>query len=62
MEFQIMAKGKNDHRYHCYGYHSDSKVADRHAKNLAESLWTRDVKVICIDGNLKEELIYKERS
>lgn len=62
MEYRVMAKAKRDHRFHCYGYHSDAKVADRHAQNLADSLWTTEVKVICIDGNLKEELIYKERS
>lgn len=59
MDYHVMAKGKYDRRFHCYGYHSNYEEADRHAKNLAESLWTREVKMVYIDGNSMEERIYK---
>lgn len=58
-EYKVMAKGKHDKRFHCYGHHTESYHADKSAVSLAKDLWTRQVKVIVLDGYTKEELTYK---
>lgn len=59
-EYKVMAKGKYEKRFHCYGHHSDSYHADKHAESLAMSLWTGSVKIIVTDDNgVKNELSYK---
>lgn len=57
--YKVMAKGKYDKRFHCYGNNTESKHADKHAESLVKSLWTKEVKIIVNDGYTKETLIYK---
>ena len=58
-EYRVMARAKHQKRHQCYGHHTDSFHADRHAECLAKRAWTASVKVIVDDGYTKEELIYK---
>ena len=60
-EYKVMAKGKYDKRFHCYGHHTEAKYADRNAESLARDLWTKEVKVIVKDSNgITNELFYKK--
>lgn len=59
MEFKVMVKGKHNKRFVCLGHHTEAKRADRNAQSLARDLWTAEVKVVCTDGSLREELRYK---
>ena len=59
-EYRVMAKFKYDKRFHCYGYHSDAKHADKHAESLSEMPSTKEVKIIITDSNgIANELTYK---
>lgn len=62
MEYKVMAKGRHEKRYQCYGHHTDATRAERNAMSLVRSAWTKGVKVICDDGFAKEELIYKSEA
>lgn len=57
--YRVMAKGKHEKRFHCYGHHTESKHADANAESLTKALWTKEVKVIVEDGCIRETLIYK---
>ena len=60
-EYKVMAKGKHQKRFRCYGRGTDSYHAERNADSLAKSLWTGSVKIIVTDSNgIKNELIYKK--
>ena len=58
-EYKVMVRAKNGKRFQCFGHHTESFHADRNAQSLANSLWTKNVKVVVNDGYTKEELIYK---
>lgn len=59
-EYKVMGKYNTDKRFRCYGHHTSSYHADCNAKSLAKHPAWKEVKVIVIDGNLKEEIIYKK--
>lgn len=58
-EYKVMAKPKHGKRFQCFGHHTESKRASIDADRLTKQAWTAEVKVIVIDGSLKEELRYK---
>ncbi len=59
-KYKVMAKEKHDKRFHCYGNHTEAYHADKNAESLANSLWTKEVKIIVKDDNgIENEITYK---
>ena len=60
-EYKVMAKGKYNKRFRCFGDYNDPKFADKNVQYLANSLWTSEVKIIVKDKNgIANTLFYKQ--
>ena len=63
MMYRVMAKAKHHKRFQCYGTHDEARFAENSAVNLANGIWSKAVKVICIDDNgIKNEIWYERRN